>query len=325
MIAYVRRNTSRKPEFMVRTEIVRENGDLNIRKMPRTDVAASFVNGIAKKYQLFQSEADRLPFGLARVEKSLPGIVVEYVQGIPLSSLLVRAAQEQDAEHFRQLLDQYAGLILEMPTRPAQAHPLLNELGLDQLPGPHIWPGCLDLNAANFIQQRDGRFVLFDYEWTLDVPVPRMFVLFWGLIALYEEIAYLGPNALVPLKSLYQKLGVLPHFDALTKATHNMYAYVHDEAHQESFDGYVARVRGLEVDRPFTAELDNLKKQLQLANEQERVLRWEIEHRDEQAGLQLSKEQGLEKTVKELEWITRSKTWKTRNFIVGMLRRVTKR
>jgi hypothetical protein len=325
MIVYVRHNTSRKLEFMVRTEIVRGTSGLVVHKKAGAVEAAPFVESLEKKYAQFAQVADQLPFELARVERSAEGVTVEHVTGTPLLSLLADAARERDAERFAALIEQYVGLILGMPTKAAQSSPVLSQLGLDAMPGAHIYPGCLDLNAGNFAQESQGRFVLFDYEWTLEVPTPRLFVLFWGLIALYEDLAYLHPNGLVPLASLYRRFDMLPHMERLVRATFTMYGRVQALAQRESYQQYSQRVAALQIDRPFMGEVDQLKKKLEQAAERQRVLQWEIGHRDEIAQQEKVRHLKLEASAKEHEWITKSKTWKTRNFVVGMLRYIVKR
>ncbi len=135
--------------------------------------------------------ADRPDVVACACEETDEGLVMPFVEGIPLHQRLLDAAVCDDRAAIARLLAQYRALVTAFD-RHAGA-----------LQGPHgaaaifagepaddtglVLSGNVDQGFDHWID-RDGQMVLIDYEWVLATPVPLGYVLYRAAQLFFQEV-----------------------------------------------------------------------------------------------------------------------------------------
>ncbi len=170
---YIKYNSSRKPEYAIKTEILRDaEGRLHVLKEGLSPAANAHVESLREKAALIEAqnpalsvlheEKSRSDFGSGQ---SLSAMIYPYVKGQSLAEIL--------------------GSMIEGGRAPIEALQESMKLVLGAEEG-ELNPANLDCLFDNVLMQ-DGSPVLIDCEWVLAQPVPVRFLQYRMLRFWYEE------------------------------------------------------------------------------------------------------------------------------------------
>ena len=170
---YIKYNSSRKPEYAIKTEILKDDeGRLHVLKEGLSPAANGHIESLREKAALLEKqnpavsvlheEKTHNDFGSGR---SLSAVLYPYVKGQSLAAIL--------------------GAMIEGGKAPVKALQESMELVLGASEG-ELCPANLDCLFDNVLMQ-EGRPVLIDCEWVQEQPVPVRFLQYRMLSYWYEE------------------------------------------------------------------------------------------------------------------------------------------
>lgn len=188
MVIYSRYNKSRKPEFSLITSKELINGKLFIYKQTQNPLAEKFLQSFEEKYKKIKSATNDNRWETLKPEYRDSKVYFEYVDGDTLMDEIIRSAREGNfAETFNNYTsDLYSDLQFVKPTQIKKQQTQISKILGDSLFEYNDWisPANIDLTFANVIK-RKSKYVVFDYEWLFDFPIPLDYLKFRNAFALY--------------------------------------------------------------------------------------------------------------------------------------------
>lgn len=152
-IEYVKYSNDRAPEYAIKTEISRVNGQKRVRKYPMSEQACEHIRNMALACENLKHryEGSKMEINKCRlVEEEEPLYAeFEFVEGTPLLELLDKCIQRDDIEEFQNLFREYLKRIGYHSDYPVSD---------------------FDMIFDNILVQDDS-WTLIDYEWTFGKPI----------------------------------------------------------------------------------------------------------------------------------------------------------
>ena len=156
-ITYAKYSNDRAQEYMLRTELVEEDGQKEIRKIPMTEAALAHVKKMEEYYKLLEMRYQGSDLFVNPCTWKDEGYAVfPFEKGRTLETLLDECLEQDNIEGFYDLFDKYLKLI---------------SYGEEEAVCDY------DLIFANILVDGD-RWTVIDYEWTLEKQIPAKEVAF---------------------------------------------------------------------------------------------------------------------------------------------------
>jgi hypothetical protein len=181
---YSKFNRDRLPTFQIETSIFRDRDGLRTVKKPLAAAAGPHMARIVKNYELLKDAYRDLSPGIAAGAPAGAGVMIDYMDGKSLDTLIMDALLRRDLAGFHALLDSYVAFVRMLaPGAPASYLP---DEGSDRIFGDfsrltgmaHAAIANIDLRPDNIIVGRDGSYGIIDYEWVFAFPMPVNFVIY---------------------------------------------------------------------------------------------------------------------------------------------------
>ncbi|MHB8967570.1 MAG: hypothetical protein ACYC5A_11130 [Thermoleophilia bacterium] len=210
-VAYIKYNDSRKPEYQLVTSIGERDGGRYSLKQAASAAAGDFLDSLFAKHESLA--APGFPLRPLEPQADEGGVRFAFLAGVSLDYQAGRAVAARDQEGLLAVFRAYGELIDRIPTVEAPTA----EDGFSEFFGDadaaagmeHLATGCLDLILEN-IYLLDGEYVLIDYEWTFDFPLPKALILLRTVMNTYYKYHAGGINLMLPVDDLYAGLGIDP-------------------------------------------------------------------------------------------------------------------
>jgi hypothetical protein len=177
MIVYARADTSRKPKFQVTTTIERHDGQLTVRKRPLQPSSHEHLKSIVSNYERLKNA--RLPFRVEAPKLEGDAVELTYHNGETLDAKFSNLIFGGDIEGACKVLDELVKKIKNLAQTDTIA---TDNLEYTKVFGPAfsgkqacLSLGYLDYNLDNLIE-KDGQWLLIDYEWLFTFPLPTNLV-----------------------------------------------------------------------------------------------------------------------------------------------------
>lgn len=210
-ITYIKYNDSRKPEYQLVTTIGERDGRRFALKQAASPAAEDFLASLFVKYQTLAVPG----FPLKPLEPQVVegGVRFAFLEGESLDYQAGEAVRAGDRESLLAVFRSYRGLVDRIPAAEEAAADggfgsffgaAETAAGMERLAS-----GCLDLILEN-IYRDNGEYVLIDYEWTFDFPLPKALILLRTVMNTYYKYHAGGINQLLPVDHLYVELGIDP-------------------------------------------------------------------------------------------------------------------
>lgn len=151
-VKYAKYSNDRAPQYQIRTEIRKEQGQWDVRKYPMSKASEGHVRGMAEAYEKLNAryEGGGLELNKCSLKEDTDFYAAfEYIDGTPLSEIMDGCLERKDIEAFYQYFDKYVKCI-----------------GYGEESGVTDF----DLIFANILVQ-DDKWTLIDYEWTLEETI----------------------------------------------------------------------------------------------------------------------------------------------------------
>ncbi len=183
---FARSNISRKQPYRVITKLAKTEPAV-FSKSPLDSSAKDHVLGIEKNRQLIQKSLKGKSVGLNKIYKvSGDSVSFHSVAGRDMENMLIEAICRGDQENAKKIIGNYQKLLDSFEskkTRPSTQAKFTEIFGKDIYQGSFecIYPGILDLNFDNIINDGDG-YTLIDYEWVYDCYIPKQMILTRALV-----------------------------------------------------------------------------------------------------------------------------------------------
>lgn len=152
-LKYVKYSNDRAPEYAIKTEIIRADGQACVRKRPMTEAAADHVRGMAVAYEnlVKKYQGGNLEINACKLLEQENDLYAEfeYVDGTPLAEYMDGCLEKDDQDKFHQYFKEYVERIGYHSDYPV---------------------ADFDVIFSNILVSGD-RWTLIDYEWTFGKPI----------------------------------------------------------------------------------------------------------------------------------------------------------
>lgn len=152
-LKYVKYSNDRAAKFAIKTEIVRENGVLCVRKRPMNEEAKKHIRGLVKIYEGLKERyaGGKLEVNTCKLVENDNDVYVEFafVEGTPLSEYMDKCLDQEDQEKFQEYFKEYVERIGYNKDYPMADY---------------------DMIFSNILVSGDT-WTLIDYEWTFEEAV----------------------------------------------------------------------------------------------------------------------------------------------------------
>ncbi len=186
-VLYTKYNSTRKPEFQLKTSIIECDGEKYVLKQPIDRRATTHFENIQKNYEKLCSVPGKItpiPY-----TKQGNGLRFEFVEGRGLLDDV--NFYEDSPEAIICKIRAAANVIFETDEQNSRPFVISEEF---KAAFPNLYPtdersfkvSNLDAIFSNYIIQND-KIICIDYEWVVDFDVPARFLLFRALLYLYKE------------------------------------------------------------------------------------------------------------------------------------------
>lgn len=210
-IIYNKYSNERAQSFNIRTEIrADEQGRRCVRKYATGPESILHVRRMYDMHQRFREQYEGTGVQLCPCTMEGDAVCFPYMEGDSLKERMMEAIARNDLDGFYQMFDRYVtfvrnqGVVRQPRDRERFASIFGGEYPAGQEALPVHNPANLDLIFDNIIVSGDVWTVL-DYEWTFDLDIPVVFILYRSVFYLIYQSAY--QLKLEELK-LYERAGV---------------------------------------------------------------------------------------------------------------------
>jgi len=177
MIVYSRYNSQRKPEFRLITVFEKNGPELIVKKIAEDKNSRIFLESFFQKYEDL-AKLDLL-VTLLKPEKQGNCVVFPYCHKKTFQTVLLDLLSKNLKDDFWKMLKSFKGVLNSFPKITSLPDRYFmekfGESGVENFES--INPSVLDFNFDNIFVS-DQKYVLFDYEWTFNFPIPIEFILF---------------------------------------------------------------------------------------------------------------------------------------------------
>lgn len=204
-VQYVRYSNERDKRFCVRTEIATEpSGARYVYKIPQYAEGVEHIASLAARGKALSDAYAGSGISFCQCEQTGRGARFPYIAGCSLEDLLRGAAKKGDRDTVMRILGAYArrlrasgGKVPFVATegfsrafgdaRPGEGEECALVSNVDMafsnimIEKEHLWSEALRW-------EEQVPWVVIDYEWTFDFPVPKAFVIYRGLYYAYHQI-----------------------------------------------------------------------------------------------------------------------------------------
>lgn len=183
---YVKYSTLRARQYRIRTQIVGHTDGCTVRKYPAVPEARAHVEAMAENARRIREQA--VLFEVPPCTYADGFFEMPYIEGIAMDRLLVDAARERDEKGVLFIVDEYKRLVLAQPhseTDPGAWPAFCDWFGQSAGKMTCLTLGQIDLIFENLVRTQDGRYVILDYEWLCESPVPLSYVFHRAVRTLY--------------------------------------------------------------------------------------------------------------------------------------------
>lgn len=186
---FVKRNDVYCEQFRLKTEILLDKDRKYVVKKPLSPAAKEHILNMyygIDKLNLYYTNLEVCKGMLKENE-----LWFDFIEGEPLTKKFIEARQKGKASDFFYWLDYYIKLIQGNHKNQCRFYYTEdfidyfgNVLGLEETPALKFTP--FDITSNNIIIRENNVPVLIDYEWCLDFPMPKDFVIYRCIINLYK-------------------------------------------------------------------------------------------------------------------------------------------
>lgn len=208
MILYSKFNNYRKTKFQLITNIEEDNGKIFSSKTATSPESYAFLNSIYDKYNYLLK--NQLSFEPVKPEKIKSNkLVFKYQNLKTLDYVLLKALTEKNKENFINTIRKYISTIKKNKIYDKYLNADFNKIfnpKFDENTNEELLDvGCIDLNFNNiFVGNKKDSYILIDYEWTFEFPVPYKYIIFRAITDFYSRYYQYRPNDLIKLNSLFK-------------------------------------------------------------------------------------------------------------------------
>lgn len=211
---FVQYANDRAPEFQMKTEIWKEDGQLRVIKKPMNKEALSHCERMNQCYGMLQREMEQTEFALNRCSELEDGLEFEFLKGKTLDEELKEQLQRGELESVRGTIQRFVFSLESMAKEPFEITESFEKVfgtGYHLEGGVSMRVTDIDLIFRNIILGKNWNVI--DYEWSFDFPIPVRFVIYRAFEAFLEQecgnIQY-NPYELCPMeeeeKRIYAKM-----------------------------------------------------------------------------------------------------------------------
>ncbi len=230
---YSKITKERKEPFQIETSIVlSDKGEKQVYKTALSEKSREHVKKMKTVYELYSGK------GLHFLNKCIcsddMSVGFEFLEGKSINAMILDAAMEGKKENILRAVSDYLKLVNKITGTIGveefrSCEEFVKVFGDEELPGVKACRGLIfDLIFDNVIKMDDG-YVIIDYEWNFDFPVPVSFVIFRAINALWvmhsESISkYVSFDELMEMASVDKMLT-----DTFLKMDSNFVNYIYGE------------------------------------------------------------------------------------------------
>ncbi|MDO4477824.1 MAG: hypothetical protein Q4B73_02135 [Lachnospiraceae bacterium] len=230
MIVYSKYSNDRRPELMIRTDIVKEaDGTKFVQKCAVSPAAAAHVEGLLDRYEALSRLYEGTRFLANKARRTENGIAFEFLEGQNLGDMA--GAMNENDEALKALFSDYLAEVKKTAdTSFAMTEDFAEVFGpAEAFAGrPAVSAANIDMILANIVVDGD-RWHVIDYEWTFLFPVPVAYIL-WRIVHYF-----IGTDMMLEQRigeTLYEMAGLSPEDRALCDAMERRFQAYVDGSHK---------------------------------------------------------------------------------------------
>lgn len=303
-ILFAKFSKTRKKEYSIRTTIFQDSkGNLKAEKKGdkhSKDIIKGFVDsykridGISKKFSVVP---------VKQVDEYT--IEFPFIQGPTLHELAVTA---KNKEIFDAVISRYIRLLDSIPTKTTILDKDFEKnFGKINKKKEYLClkEGILDFNLANLIVDNNDKVHFIDYEWCYTFPIPKDYILFRALFALYLNTS---------LKSFYTLEEVLERYLEERDHINQYYSW------EKHFNGEIVSKNSTHQTYTLPSQqvdISEMHKEITVRREEQNILKKRIEeeiekNKDLSSIIEKEKKEtlALSKEVEEFRTFKKGKIWK---------------
>ena len=185
MILYAKYSNERRRSLRIRTEIAEEGGTVAVRKLPQSEEARGHIRALVRHGEDLASLAGSSRFVPNRVRLSGDAALFEYLEGPTLEEQFDALLAGEDEALLTAFDTYFQALSSLCDTEFRMTEDFRSVFGEARLPAglPAMSVSDIDLVLNNIIVKGET-WVIIDYEWTFDFPVPLPYIE-WRILHYY--------------------------------------------------------------------------------------------------------------------------------------------
>ena len=199
-VIYIKYNRTRKEEFQIKTEILREDGALWVEKSALTEAGIPHIRSFQNKYEALKRQHVNIQAAEPQISPSGRTARFAYLTGRTLAEELGEkiAGGQAPLEAIREVVEKICQVPPEYAAPFAITDRLTEVFGLTpKFQDQALAVSNIDALMENILVTEKGWYFL-DYEWVYDFPVPLGFVKYRILFYFYRKygslMEYAGPE-----------------------------------------------------------------------------------------------------------------------------------
>lgn len=197
MTVYYRTTRQRKSNFQLSTKIINLNGKIFIRKTALSENAHQHIREIISNYSKIKGTSAFQVLPPKDISDS--SLEFDFVPGKQMFAMIVNYVKDDNYDEVNNLVQKYIDLILsplEFKTQKDLTD-FDNQIFTTYSPSSDndlVYPGIIDLTFDNIFIDINNKFTLIDYEWLIDMPLPKNYLLFKAISGVINQCAQLHLN-----------------------------------------------------------------------------------------------------------------------------------
>lgn len=230
-VIFTKYSNDRNTDYNIRTDIMEdENGNRFVYKSGVSDGGKRHIKNMYEASASLQKLFSDSIFEINKCEQEDESLLLEYVSGKTLESILDGYLESKNHDAFAMLIKKYAQEMKKIAKEKfvpcEEYYRVFGPSAVDAVDCGAIMPCDIDMIFPN-INIVDERWIVLDYEWVFNFPVPVDFVLF-------RSIYYYLPNREKLLEGidLYELVGI-------NNKIYDVYKKMEDEFQKHVFEGNV--------------------------------------------------------------------------------------
>lgn len=193
-VIYSKYSNDRRKENQVRTDIVRNGGNLEVHKIPMSNDAIEHIELMFKHFQSLRNILKNSLFDINNTKRCEFGLVHEYLNGRSIEQILDYYLEQEEYDELLNYIEKYISNLKQMATQEfCLTESFLEIFGNEVKNCSAEWFGKqkslpltnVDLIFPNIIVENE-RWNMIDFEWTYEFPIPVNFVIYRA-IHYYQE------------------------------------------------------------------------------------------------------------------------------------------